>query len=79
MMATIGRTKAVVSTGSFQLSGFMAWLVWVFVHIVYLMKFRNRVFVLLQWSWSYFTFGRGARLITHRSWRFYSGEKIKMD
>lgn len=79
MMATIGRTKAVVSTGSFQFSGLIAWLMWVFIHVVYLMKFRNRFFVLLQWSWSYFTFGRGARLIVHKNWRFYSGEKIKMD
>ncbi len=79
MMATIGRTKAVVSTGSLQFSGLIAWLMWVFIHVVYLMKFKNRVFVLLQWSWSYFTFGRGARLIVHKNWRFYSGEKIKMD
>jgi NADH:ubiquinone reductase (H+-translocating) len=79
MMATIGRSKAVVSTGSFRFSGFIAWLMWVFIHVVYLMKFRNRFFVLLQWSWSYFTFGRGARLILHKTWRFYSGEKIKMD
>jgi len=77
IMATIGRTKAVVSLGSLQFSGFVAWLTWVFVHIVYLMRFRNRVFVFLQWVWSYFKFGHGARLIVHKTWRFYSGEKIR--
>lgn len=76
IMATIGRTKAVVSTGPFKLTGFIAWLIWVFIHIAYLIQVKNRVFVLLQWSWSYFSFGKGARLITHKSWRFYSGEKI---
>jgi NADH dehydrogenase len=43
------------------------------------MRFKSRVFVLLQWAWAYFTFGRGARLITYKTWRFYSGEKIKID
>ncbi|MBC7753189.1 MAG: NAD(P)/FAD-dependent oxidoreductase [Moraxellaceae bacterium] len=71
IMATIGRSKAVVSTMGFNFSGFFAWLTWVFVHVVYLMRFRNRVFVMMQWSWSYFTFGHGARLITNKDWRFY--------
>lgn len=79
IMATIGRTKAVVSAGGLQFSGLSAWLVWVFVHILYLMQFKSRIFVFLQWAWSYFTFGRGARLITYKTWRFYSGEKIKIE
>jgi len=79
IMATIGRSKAVVSVVGFGFSGFLAWLTWVFIHIVYLMKFRNRFFVLFQWAWSYRTFGRGARLITHKTWKFYSGEKIPME
>ncbi len=76
IMATIGRSKAVVSSGQLQFTGFLAWLMWVFIHIVYLMKFRNRFFVFLQWVWSYFSFGQGARLIVHKTWRFYSGTKI---
>ena len=76
IMVTIGRSKAVVSSGPIQLTGFIAWLVWVFVHIVYLVRFKNKFFVLLQWIWSYFTFGKGARLIIHKTWKFYSGRKI---
>ena len=72
----IGRSKAIVSSGPFQLTGFMAWLVWVFVHIFYLVRFKNKVFVLLHWIWAYFSFGKGARLIVHKTWKFYSGEKI---
>ncbi|MCB0350406.1 MAG: NAD(P)/FAD-dependent oxidoreductase [Bdellovibrionales bacterium] len=79
IMATIGRSKAVVSTKGFNFSGLPAWLAWVFIHLIYLMKFKNRLFVFLQWAWSYFTFGRGARLITHKTWRFYDGEKIKLE
>lgn len=79
MMATIGRSKAVAISGPFQFSGFLAWIIWAFIHILYLMKLRNRFFVFLQWAWSYFTFGRGARLITHKTWRFYSGEKINLE
>jgi NADH dehydrogenase len=78
IMATIGRSKAVVCTGPLQFSGWLAWIAWVFIHILYLMKFRNRFFVFLQWAWAYFTFGHGARLITHKTWRFYSGEKISL-
>ncbi len=79
MMATIGRSKAVAHAFGFNFSGPLAWLAWVFIHIVYLMGFRSRFFVLLQWAWAYFTFGRGARLITYKTWRFYDGEKIKID
>ncbi|MCY4512765.1 MAG: NAD(P)/FAD-dependent oxidoreductase, partial [Bdellovibrionales bacterium] len=72
----IGRSKAIVSAGPLQLSGFFAWLIWVFVHIFYLVRFKNKFFVLLQWVWAYFSFGKGARLIIHKTWKFYSGEKI---
>ncbi|MCC7402795.1 MAG: NAD(P)/FAD-dependent oxidoreductase [Bdellovibrionales bacterium] len=76
IMATVGRTRAVVSVGPVQLSGWIAWLIWVFVHIMYLVQVKNRVFVFLQWAWAYFSFGQGARLIVHKTWKFYSGEKI---
>ena len=76
IMATIGRSRAVVSTGGLNFSGWAAWIFWVLIHIVYLMRFKNRVFVFFQWVWAYFSFGRGARLIVHKTWRFYSSEKI---
>jgi NADH dehydrogenase len=65
-MATIGRKKAVAEIGKLQLSGFIAWLTWLLVHIYYLVGFRNRIFVILSWAWSYLTYRRGARLITGR-------------
>jgi NADH dehydrogenase len=66
-MATIGRSRAVAQVGSLRLSGFVAWLVWLGVHIFYLIDFKNRLSVLLDWAWSYFTYQRGSRLITgHR-------------
>ena len=63
-IATIGRNKAVADLNWVHLSGFPAWLVWLFVHIIFLVGFRNRLVVLLQWGWSYVTFNAGARLIT---------------
>lgn len=67
MMATIGRKRAVAILGGLELSGFLAWLVWLLVHIAYLIDFRNRLVVLIDWAISYFTYRRGARLITgHR-------------
>ena len=68
-MATIGRRRAIVSTGRLELTGLVAWCTWLLVHIYYLSSFRNRALVLLQWAWSYVTFGRGARLIVDREWR----------
>ena len=68
-MATIGRSRAVVQLGHRHLFGFVAWLAWLFVHIYYLIGFKNRVFVLFQWVWAYVTYGRGARLITEKHWR----------
>jgi NADH dehydrogenase FAD-containing subunit len=64
MLATIGRGAAVARIGPVKASGFLAWLLWLFVHILFLIGFRNRLIVMLQWAWSYVTFDRGARLIT---------------
>jgi len=63
-MATIGRHRAVADLNFIHFSGFLAWLTWLFVHILYLVGFRNRVAVLFQWAWAYLTFNKGARLIT---------------
>jgi NADH:ubiquinone reductase (H+-translocating) len=63
-LATIGRAAAVARLKSMKLSGFPAWLIWVVVHIMYLIGFRNRVLVMLQWAWAYLTYHRGIRLIT---------------
>jgi len=63
-MATIGRKSAVVDFGWIQLSGFIAWLLWSLAHIYFLIDFRARVIVMMEWAWAYFTFKRGARLIT---------------
>src|SRR5438445_1462840 len=63
-LATIGRAAAVAKFGKIHISGFIAWLAWLFVHILFLIGFRNRLLVLIQWAWSYFTYERGARLIT---------------
>jgi NADH:ubiquinone reductase (H+-translocating) len=63
-MATIGRNKAVADLRLLHLSGLPAWFAWAFVHILFLVGFRNRVVVLVQWAWAYFTFNKGARLIT---------------
>lgn len=67
-MATIGRASAVAEAAGFRLHGFVAWLAWCFIHVLYLIGFRNRALVLLQWSWSYFRFRRGARLILGEDW-----------
>jgi len=63
-LATIGRAAAVAQFGKIHISGFLAWLSWLFVHIFFLIGFRNRIIVLIKWAWSYFTYERGARLIT---------------
>jgi len=71
-LATIGRAAAVGQVGRLQLSGLLAWLAWLLVHIYFLIGFRNRVAVILQWAWSYLTYKRGARLITDTAerWRY---------
>ena len=63
-LAVIGRGQAVADIWKLHFGGFLAWMVWIFVHVFFLIGFRNRVLVLLQWAWSYFTYSRGARLIT---------------
>jgi len=63
-LATIGRNKAVADLKFVHLSGLPAWVAWLFVHIIFLVGFRNRLLVLFQWAWAYFTFDKGARLIT---------------
>jgi NADH dehydrogenase len=63
-LAVIGRNAAVAELGRLKFAGFLAWLVWVFVHIGYLIEFDNKLLVLIQWAWNYFTRERGARLIT---------------
>ena len=63
-MATIGRGSAVADIGRLETSGFIAWLLWLFIHIVSLIGFRNRVAVLGEWAWAYLTFQRRVRLIT---------------
>jgi NADH dehydrogenase len=63
-MATIGRNKAVADLKYFHLSGWPAWMAWLFIHVLYLVGFRNRFAVLFQWAWAYFSFNAGARLIT---------------
>jgi NADH dehydrogenase len=68
-MATIGRSRAVAELGRLRLSGLLAWLMWLFVHLWYLLDRRNRLSVFLDWCWSYVTFRHGARLITGREKR----------
>jgi NADH dehydrogenase len=64
MLATIGRERAVADVSGIRLSGFVAWITWLAVHLFYLIGFENRVIVLVRWAYSFFTRGRGARLIT---------------
>ena len=63
-LATIGRAAAVAQFGKIHISGFIAWLAWLFIHILFLIGFQNRLLVFIQWAWSYFTYERSARLIT---------------
>jgi len=74
-MATIGRRRAVVQRGGLRTTGVFAWLLWLLVHIYFLSGFRNRLFVLIQWSWSYLTFARGTRLIVEKEWRSHARKK----
>ena len=63
-MATIGRSRAVLQYGNFRMAGFLAWMAWIFVHVYYIIDFRNRALVLSEWFWAYLTQHRGARIIT---------------
>lgn len=62
-MATIGRSAAVAKIGNLEFSGLLAWLAWLFIHLLFLIGFRNKAGVLLQWTYSYFTYKRGARIV----------------
>lgn len=79
-LATIGRAAAVAEFGRIHISGFIAWLSWLFVHIFFLIGFRNRLLVFIQWAWSYVTYERGARLITGSTylpgWTPMSAEQV---
>jgi NADH dehydrogenase len=66
-LAVIGRNAAVASIGGREIGGVFAWLLWVFVHIAYLIEYDNRILVLIQWAINYFTRKRGARLITNEA------------
>jgi NADH:ubiquinone reductase (H+-translocating) len=68
-MATIGRNRAVLQTGRLKMSGHLAWLAWLLVHLFYLIGFRNRLAVLAGWAWSYLFSKRGARIITQKKWQ----------
>ena len=65
-LATIGRNAAVANIKGIQVTGFIAWVVWLVIHLIQLIGFRNKVVVLLSWAWDYFFYDRGARLITPR-------------
>jgi NADH dehydrogenase len=68
-LATIGRHRAIADFGFVQVTGSLAWWSWLLIHIMYLAGFRNRIAVLIEWAYSYFTYERGARLITGMSWK----------
>lgn len=68
-MATVGKRRAIAQSGHLKMTGFIAWMAWLFVHIFYLVGFKNRISVLVQWSWSYIYSKRGSRLITEKDWK----------
>ncbi|WP_413560104.1 NAD(P)/FAD-dependent oxidoreductase [Bdellovibrio sp. HCB209] len=68
-MATIGKRKAIAEYGSLRMTGVIAWLAWLFVHVLYLIGFKNRASVMVEWTWSYIFSKRGARLITSKDWK----------
>ncbi|MDR3605770.1 MAG: NAD(P)/FAD-dependent oxidoreductase [Oligoflexia bacterium] len=68
-MATIGKRKAIAVLGKLKLTGYLAWLSWLFIHILYLIGFKNRLVVFFEWSWSYIFSKRGSRLITSKDWK----------
>jgi NADH dehydrogenase len=63
--------------GRLKMNGFLAWLLWIVVHIYYLTGFRRRLLVVLHWAWSYLSFHRGARLIVSKEWRFHRPEEVQ--
>jgi len=67
MMATIGRNQAVAQIGKFRFTGWIAWLIWLFVHLIQIIGFRNRLLVLFKWSWEYIFYDRTGRLLEHQA------------
>ena len=65
-LATIGRMAAVVEYGKLRLAGVFAWWFWLWIHLFFLIGFRNRLIVMIEWAWSYFSYQRGARIILGR-------------
>ncbi len=78
-MATIGRSRAVAEIGAIRFAGRPAWWVWLVIHIYYLIGFRNRLLVMLQWAMAFVSFQRGARLIVGKRWRFYEDPRPDED
>ena len=80
-LATIGRAAGIAEFGKIHISGVLAWLAWLFIHIFFLIGFRNRLLVMIQWAWSYLTYERGARLITGDmslpSWGELQAEQVR--
>ncbi len=74
-LATIGRKRAVAEIGKLHFSGLLAWLLWLFVHLLYIVEFESRILIAIQWAVSYFTFNRGARLITGADARLSDGKQ----
>jgi NADH dehydrogenase len=74
-LAVIGRNRAVADFGRFTLAGWLGWWTWVTIHILYLAGFRNRLSVMLEWAYAYFTFRPGARLITEEEHTVAAGAK----
>ncbi len=68
-MATIGKSKAILQSGQLKMHGILAWFAWLFIHVFYLIGFKNRVTVMAQWAWSYLFSKRGSRLITEKEWQ----------
>lgn len=75
-MATIGKHLAIAQAGKIKLTGLIGWLAWLFVHVFYLVTFRNRFSVLVKWAWSYTFSKRGARLITEQEWRLFDKPEV---
>lgn len=78
-LATLGRAAAVADFGKFKLSGFVAWMAWLLIHIFFLIGFRNRFLVITQWAWAYVTYQRGARLITGKLGLRAQGSGLRKD
>ena len=78
-LATIGRAAGVADFGKVKISGFIAWLAWLVIHIFFLIGFRNRFVVIFEWAWSYITYDRGARLITGETPRLVEAPPAKAD